>query len=164
MTPLSVINQTCDGNIIYSLITDEGKSVANFDWRCTPNQRVLLVLVGKNLMFNCLRDNQLDSEVSVQVLLDNYRKQGNVTVLADGISKWEVRGTTVLCYIGTTLIATFSLIDTKSGVAIQRADGNVEHCYYFNFFLSIPGYNYNWSEEYTPLLATYSEYQDKFKY
>jgi hypothetical protein len=164
MIPLSVINQNSDGNIVYSLIADNGEAVANFDWRCTPNQRVLLVLVGGNLMFNCLRDHQLDSEFSVQVLLDNYRKEGKVQVLLDGIAGWTVKGTTVLCHIGSTLVATFSLIDTKSGIAIQRSDVDSQHCYYFNFFLSIPGFSNVWCEEYTPLLATYSEYQTTFKY
>ncbi len=163
MTSLSVINHNSEGNIVSSLIANDGNQVARFDWRCTPNKRVVLVLVGTTLMFNCLQDTELDIETSVSALLDNYRKENRVTVIADGIAKWEMVGTAVLCWIGDKLIATFTTTDTKCGISVHRSVGEFKYNYYFNMFIRIPGISMLWDESYTPLLASYCEYIKTFE-
>lgn len=164
MSGLSLLHIADGGNIVYSLVDSNGEAVAKFDWRCTPNQAAVVTIVNGSLIFMSLKENSLDSEVSIEVMLDECRKSGLTHVVARGIVRWEVKGTTLLCWVGDTLIATISTVRSPSSILLNHRRGEDSVDIYFTFMAYAPGYSAAWDERYTPILISYSEHLSTFKF
>jgi len=164
MDELSLIHTIDGANISYSLVTSKGHSVAKFDWRIIPNRPTVITVVDGSLIFMCLKENTLDTEACIDVMLDECRKHGNVYVVARGIARWEVKGTTLLCFVGDLLIATIATVRSPSSCLLNHRRGKDLVDIYFTFMAHAPGYMTPWDDRFTPILISYTENLSSFKF
>lgn len=164
MSSLSLINQPGNGNIVYSLVNDQGMSVAEFDWRVHPNQPIIVTLLDGILMFSSLRKHEISPALSMQAYLDEQRKLGKVEVIAKGIARWEVRGTSVLLWIDSVIFAVVCAAPVPCGAMMMRDINGNDVVNYMSILVDIPGYNKPWDKQFTPVIASYAENYSSFKF